>query len=251
MLLFAQVSWIQREKGFPRWITVYYNEVSFSVWVIIYNLYRVISNKSIQKFGWLVWLFASNKRQNVWTDRAQICITTHTTPQEGLWIDTTPREGLWIDTTPQEGLWIDTTRQDGLWIDTTPHPRKVYGWIYTTPQERLMDRYDPPGKAYGWIVKSENSICNIFSITKTKKKYLLEKQLNSNALLLLTRWPYRTLKLHVILKWFLLYLKIQTIVVVYINNTISTKLYTKQIDKKHVNKRICILKGKYIKFLHI
>ena len=50
-----------------------------------------------------------------------------------------------------------------------------------------MDRYDPPGRAYGWIVKYENSICNIFSVTKTKKNYQLEKQLNLNALLLLTR----------------------------------------------------------------
>ena len=41
---------------------------------------------SIYKFGLSVCLFVSNKRQNGWTDRAQIFCGTSRDPREGLWI---------------------------------------------------------------------------------------------------------------------------------------------------------------------
>ena len=60
------------------------------------NIYLSIQNsdartiehgmKSIYKFGLSVCLFVSNKRQNGWTDRAQIFCGTSRDPRGGLWM---------------------------------------------------------------------------------------------------------------------------------------------------------------------
>ena len=42
--------------------------------------------QSIYKFGLSVCFFVSNKRQNGWTDRAQIFCGTSRSPREGLWM---------------------------------------------------------------------------------------------------------------------------------------------------------------------
>jgi len=57
------------------------------------KIYKNYNNKSIYKFGLSVLvfvclsvcLFVSNKRQNGWTDRAQIFCGTSRDPREGLW----------------------------------------------------------------------------------------------------------------------------------------------------------------------
>ena len=56
----------------------------------IFLLAGLINDKSIYKFGLSVCLsvclFVSNKRQNGWTDRAQIFCGTSRDPREGLWM---------------------------------------------------------------------------------------------------------------------------------------------------------------------
>ena len=46
----------------------------------------LFNSLSIYKFGLSVCLFVSNKRQNGWTDRAQIFCGTSRDPREGLWL---------------------------------------------------------------------------------------------------------------------------------------------------------------------
>jgi len=57
---------------------------------IVKGIVSVISSeplfKSIHEFGLSVCLFVSNKRQNGWTDRAQIFCGTSREPREGLWM---------------------------------------------------------------------------------------------------------------------------------------------------------------------
>ena len=55
-----------------------------SIWIIKnWNLYINLACLSVCLF---VCLFVSNKRQNGWTDRAQICCGTSRDSREGLWI---------------------------------------------------------------------------------------------------------------------------------------------------------------------
>ena len=47
---------------------------------------KILLQQSIYKFGLSVCVFASNKRQNGWTDRAQIFCGTSRDHMEGLWM---------------------------------------------------------------------------------------------------------------------------------------------------------------------
>ena len=58
----------------------------FCVLIILTNYNQILNNISIYKFSLSVCLFISNKRQNGWTDRAQIFCGTSRDPREGLWM---------------------------------------------------------------------------------------------------------------------------------------------------------------------
>ena len=58
--------------------------IQFLVYNISWGGIVFFSSKSIYKFGLSVCLFVSNKRQNGWTDRAQIFCGTSRDHREGL-----------------------------------------------------------------------------------------------------------------------------------------------------------------------